>query len=442
MKLKSETENGFKQTEIGSIPEDWETAKINEAYSFTKKPPRIDLSKYKRIPFIPMEFVPDDGKDLNRYEFREKVSSGTFVCKGDLIVAKITPSFENGKQAIVRDIPFDFVYATTEVWPIHEIEGQSDIDYLFYYLKKPDVRNDVAGKMEGSTGRQRVPKNVLENLTIPFPTLKEQQKIASVLSNIQQAIEQQEKIIAKTKELKRSLMHRLFTYGLRGEELKETEIGLVPESWNLVSIGELIANKVLFIQNGFPCGKWNDKGIGILQLRPFNISDEGYINLNTVKHIQTDKKIDSYLLRNEDVIFNNTNSEELVGKTALWQAEKEAVLSNHMTIIRILKKDKLVPLYLARLLHKKWFDKYFRSICQRHVNQASVGVERIKRVRLGLPSIAEQKEIASVFYQLDQKICNENIKKMNLGSFFKSMLQLLMTGRVRVKDIDFGEACE
>jgi len=59
-----------------------------------------------------------------------------------------------------------------------------------------------------------------------------------------------------------------------------------------------------------------------------------------------------------------------------------------------------------------------------------------------LPSIAEQKEIASVFYQLDQKICNENIKKMNLESFFKSMLQLLMTGQVRVKDIDFGEDYE
>jgi len=304
--------------------------------------------------------------------------------------------------------------------------------YFYYYLLHVPLE---------SKGYNRHYKYLKEKEII-FPKKSEQGKVAFVLSEIHRAIAQQEKIIAKTKELKRSLMHRLFTYGLRGEELKETEIGLMPESWNLVSIGELIANKVLFIQNGFPCGKWNDKGIGILQLRPFNISDEGYIDLNTVKHIQTDKKIDSYLLRNEDVIFNNTNSEKLVGKTALWQAEKEAVLSNHMTIIRISKKDKLVPLYLARLLHKKWFDKYFRSICQRHVNQASVGVERIKGVRLGLPSIAEQKEIASVFYQLDQKICNENIKKMNLESFFKSMLQLLMTGQVRVKDIDFGEDYE
>ena len=304
--------------------------------------------------------------------------------------------------------------------------------YFYYYLLHVPLE---------SKGYNRHYKYLKEKEII-FPKKSEQGKVAFVLSEIHRAIEQQEQIIAKTKELKRSLMHRLFTYGLRGEELKETEIGLMPESWNLVSIGELIANKVLFIQNGFPCGKWNDKGIGILQLRPFNISDEGYIDLNTVKHIQTDKKIDSYLLRNEDVIFNNTNSEKLVGKTALWQAEKEAVLSNHMTIIRISKKDKLVPLYLARLLHKKWFDKYFRSICQRHVNQASVGVERIKGVRLGLPSIAEQKEIASVFYQLDQKICNENIKKMNLESFFKSMLQLLMTGQVRVKDIDFGEDYE
>src|SRR3990167_2328981 len=105
--------------------------------------------------------ISENQRLLHKYEMRKSFSSGTYVQKGDLVVAKITPSFENGKQGIVTNIPLDFCYATTEVWPLHGVNGQSNIEYLHYYLKKPDVRNEIAGKMEGSTGRQRVPKSVI-----------------------------------------------------------------------------------------------------------------------------------------------------------------------------------------------------------------------------------------------------------------------------------------
>ena len=78
----------------------------------------------------------------------------------------------------------------------------------------------------------------LENYTFPIISHGEQSSIVFVLTKLQQAIEQQDKIIEKTKELKRSLMHRLFTCGPRGDELKETEIGLMPKSWNVKRISE------------------------------------------------------------------------------------------------------------------------------------------------------------------------------------------------------------
>lgn len=151
----------LKETEIGLMPESWKLVSVGEVYEFTTKPRGLDISKYKEVPFIPMELISENQRLLYKYEMRKSFSSGTYVQKGDLMVAKITPSFENGKQGIVTDIPLDFCYATTEVWPLHGVDGQSNIEYLHYYLKKPDVRNKIAGKMEGSTGRQRVPKNVL-----------------------------------------------------------------------------------------------------------------------------------------------------------------------------------------------------------------------------------------------------------------------------------------
>lgn len=159
---------------------------------------------------------------------------------------------------------------------------------------------------------------------------------------------------------------------------------------------DFTSSGALIIQNGFPCGNWNDKGIGILQLRPFNISDGGQIDLSSVKYIETDKKLDNYFLQEGDVIFNNTNSEELVGKTAYWARNDRAVLSNHMTILRVLEPEALSGQFLAFYLLLKWYDGHFHSICQRHVNQASVGKDRLGATALPPIELPEQKKIAHI----------------------------------------------
>lgn len=223
------------------FPSDWKLGLIADWFDFTAKPRGLDLSKNgDEVPFFPMDQIP-----LGRIRISEftpkplaQLGSGTYVENGDLMVAKITPSFENGKQAIV-DIETDFAYATTEVIPMRGRNGESDTLFLFFYLLHPEVRSDLAGKMEGSTGRQRLSKAVLGNRLIPLPPLPEQKKIAHILSTVQRAIEAQERIIQTTTELKKALMHKLFTEGLRNEPQKQTEIGAVPESWEVVEIGDL-----------------------------------------------------------------------------------------------------------------------------------------------------------------------------------------------------------
>ena len=155
-----------------------------------------------------------------------------------MLLAKITPSFENGKQGIVKDIPSSFGVASTELIPMSEKKGISSKYFLFYYFLEKEVRKQIAQKMEGTTGRQRIPISVLKKWLMPFPPLKEQEKIAAILLKIQQAIEVQESIIEAAQELKKSTMHHVFTYGLRGEKTKETEIGRVPESWEIKKFGD------------------------------------------------------------------------------------------------------------------------------------------------------------------------------------------------------------
>jgi type I restriction enzyme S subunit len=102
--------------------------------------------------------------------------------------------------------------------------------YFYYYLCSLTIESE---------GYNRHYKYLKEKI-IAFPEKTEQQKIAFVLSKIQQAIEQQDKIIETTRELKKSLMYKLFTEGLNGEEQKETESGLMPKSWDSISVQDCL----------------------------------------------------------------------------------------------------------------------------------------------------------------------------------------------------------
>ncbi len=202
-----------KQTEIGEIPESWNIIQFGEAVIFTKKPRDLRYSEYDKIPFVPMELIPI--AKLSSEEFilktNDELKSGTYFEPDDILLPKITPSFENGKQCIIKKLPTPFGIATTEVIPIREVEGVSDISYLFYYLLLPNVRISLAGKMQGTTGRQRLSKDALVNLQIPLPPLPEQRAIAAVFQAIDKKTAALEQEAAHLDELFHAMLDELMT---------------------------------------------------------------------------------------------------------------------------------------------------------------------------------------------------------------------------------------
>src|SRR5690606_16430743 len=138
---------------------------------------------------------------------------------------------------------------------------------------------------------------------------------------------------------------------------KEKEIGEIPVGWEVVTIEDLVKTKALSLQNGFACGNHNEDGRGIPHIRPFNLDEDNAVTFGAIKYIETDRSLDKYLIRAGDVLFNNTNSEELVGKTALWQRSGIYVPPNHMTIMRVEKPGAVEAYYLAALFHFKWLNR-------------------------------------------------------------------------------------
>jgi type I restriction enzyme S subunit len=220
--LKDAESVPLKETEIGLVPEDWEVVRLGDVFEFSRKTRNLKINNDDLVPFIPMELISEESQSIKSWEQKKysEISSGSFVFKNDIIIAKITPSFENGKQAILDNLPTDFGYATTEIWALHPKNEQVITQHLYNYTKIHSIRMNLAGKMEGSTGRQRLPRHVLENLKIPLPPLPIQQKIASILSAIDQKIQAEENEKKALEDLFKSLLHNLMTAKIRVNHLE------------------------------------------------------------------------------------------------------------------------------------------------------------------------------------------------------------------------------
>jgi type I restriction enzyme S subunit len=439
MKQKHKQEK-YKETKLGMLPPDWEVVKVTDVFGFTKKPRDLKLKKDQKIPFISMDLI-SETKILAGWQMRRpsEIKSGNYVSKNDLIVGKITPCFENGKQAILSNLPNDFGFATTEVWTLHPINEKVISEHLYAYLKFPKIRNELAVKMEGTTGRQRLPKHVLANFTFPLPPLQEQKKIAHVLSKIQISKEKTENTISAFQELKKSLMKHLFNYGpvspgqIENVKLKEIEIGKIPKKWEVTELKEIVD-----ITYGVQAAVANltDKNIGIPILTNINISLNGILNLSTLRYygLPTDKR-KKLLLKKGDILFNwRSGSQNHIGKTAIFNLEGDYTFSSF--ILRFRVKNDVDNLYLFYYLYYLKNIGYFMSQRDQSSVNSVFNASRSAKLITLVPDKDTQLKIASILSAVDEKIEKLENKRKALNELFNSMLHDLMTAKIRVNDLE------
>jgi len=180
--------------------------------------------------------------------------------------------------------------------------------------------------------------------------------------------------------------------------------GFLPSGWIKVKLADWLEENKLLMKNGFAHGGFNQIGQGIPQLRPFNVTSDGFIDLSQIKYVENVADNSSYLLQPNDIVFNNTNSEDLVGKTSYFSVDGKFVLSNHMTIIRIQDNDHINAFWLSMKLQQLWRLGVFKAICRRHVGQASISIERLGRLSISCPPPCEQRAIAHVLQTIQQAI--------------------------------------
>ncbi|WP_263788828.1 restriction endonuclease subunit S [Salinibacter grassmerensis] len=199
-----------------------------------------------------------------------------------------------------------------------------------------------------------------------------------------------------------------------------------PDYWPSKKLGKIAG----IISPGFPCGDHNQEGEGVPHLRPMNISEDGEIDLSKVKYVEEEYTP----LRAGDVLFNNTNSPKLVGKTAHIDLDRDWAHSNHMTRIRDLA-DGVHSKWVAHWLQFLFRDGYFRMHCRNHVNQASIGVGFLEgKVDVPIPPLSEQRriidKIEELFSNLDAGMSDLQTADRQLERYRLSVLQAAVEGRL------------
>ena len=388
---------------------DLSSRRVGDFYEVTRKPRGLDVSSFEAIPFAPMEAIPQGGAYSPDFTLKasDAIAGGTYFERGDLLVAKITPSFENGKQALTLDLPSPIGYATTEVIPLRPRESGQDRRLLFFYLLHPDIRYHVAERMEGSTGRQRVPENVL--LDLPFPEIEpsEQSAIADALELIQRTAMVESRCEDKARELKRAVMRTLFTRGLRGEGREETEIGPLPASWETRTVAEAVRPFRFERRKQIPRSAYTASG-------RWPIVDQG--QEFTAGFVDDEEKI----IRPEEPLI---------------------IFGDHTRVFKFvnfefaLGADGTKPLMAGEGFEPKYL---YYALC--NLDVPSRGYNRhytvLSEMRIGKPDPDEQLEIVAILEAVDRKIDLHRRKRAVLDELFKALLHKLMTGEIRLADLD------
>jgi type I restriction enzyme S subunit len=424
MKVAMEVlESGFKETEIGLIPEDWEVVKLGEVVKIIKgkKPKILSKSPSKNsLPYLTAEYfrhgVPKQFVDV-------EVEKELPICKKEDVIL-----IWDGSAGQVFS-GFEGVLASTMVKVIPIINNLNKF-YLYYFLIKKS--NYLNSQTTGSV-IPHINKTVFFNLPLPLPPLEEQKAIADILSTVQNAIEKTEKVINATKQLKKSMMKHLFTYGavavdeIDKVKLKESKIGLIPEYWEVVRLGE-----VFDVRQGKQLSSKESKEGKTLKpfLRTSNILWNRIDISNLSQMPFSDKEFEALKICKGDILVCEGGD---VGRTAVWEGQlEECAYQNHLHRLRP-KENNIVNYFFS------YWMEYAISLRGLYINIANkttipnLSSQRLKSFLIPLPPLDEQKKIDQILTTIDQKIQAEEKKKTALQNLFKTLLHHLMTGKIRVK---------
>jgi len=311
------------------------------------------------------------------------------------------------------------------------VKNNFSLDYLYFVMLSIDFADFV------QTGAlPSINQETISNVSILIPKeKKEQEKIAKILSTLDKAIESTNRLIEKEKNIKTALMQELLTNGIdkngqirspQTHTYKQSELGLIPDEWEVVNLGKCISN------NG-------DYGINApavdfsyslpTYLRITDIDEDGHF-IDCNKKSVDDLESADYFLYDGDIVFARTGN--TTGKTYLYNPKDGKLVFAGFLIRFTPNSRKLIPQYLKAVTETSNYWAWVETNSAR-TGQPGINANEYKRFKFTLPAIEEQKQIAKILTTQDKKIQIEKTNLAKLKELKKGLMNDLLSGKVRVK---------
>ncbi|MFB5934815.1 restriction endonuclease subunit S [Peribacillus castrilensis] len=393
---------GYRMTEFGEIPIEWDVATLGEVL-------RVGYGK-------------------NQKDVEVEKSDIPILGTGGIIGWARTPLFEKPSVLIGRKGTIDKPqYMEKPFWTIDtlfytDINIEKNFPKFIYYL----FQTIDWYKYNEATGVPSLSATNISKIKHSFPPLKEQQKIAEILSTVDEQIENTNHLIDKTKELKKGLMQQLLTKGIGHTEFKQTELGEIPLEWGvalLKDVCEKISDGTHHSPLTYPTGEY-------MYITAKNIKENG-INLDNISFVEKEIHEEIYKrcdVKKNDVLYIKDGA--TTGVATVNNLGEEFSLLSSVALLRA-KKDIFLPRFLMYCLNSP-------IIKQRMLDMMSGNAIRrltLKVIQTGvvpLPSIEEQQKIAEILSTVDDQIESYQQEKEKYTELKKGLMQQLLTGKIRV----------
>ena len=390
-----------------------------------------------KTPFLRTSNVLWDEIDLSSVDemsIPEHELPAKLLSPGDLLVCE---GGEIGRAAIWNGEvePMSFQNHLHRLRPIVEMVEPR---FYVYFLQSAFTQ---LGIFEGAGNKTTIPnlsRNRLAALEVPHPPLDEQQAIVAGLARVRDAIKTHDQSTALALELKRTTMHELFAHGLRGEAQKETEIGPVPASWERTTLGDLCEEFGGALQTG-PFGsqlhKDDYRETGVAVVNPTHM-DAGRIAHDNVPRISEEDalRLQRHRLEDSDILFARRGE---IGRQALVTKLEEGWLCGTgcflVRVRSILIDNRFLSYQFSTEASISWLRTHAAGAIMPNLNNVVLG-----RLPVFYPGASEQREIVAVLDAIDRKIDLHRQKRAVLDELFKTLLHKLMTGEIRVADLDLS----
>lgn len=342
-----------------------------------------------------MEAIGEDGSTrLDATRPLSEVQSGySYFRDEDVVVAKITPCFENGKGALVRGLHGGIGFGTTELIVARPLRDRLCSEYLQWVFQSSEFRKLGEGFMYGAGGQKRVPDDFVRDFRLALPPLTEQTSITSFLdretSKIDALVEEQRQLIELLKEKRQAFISRTVTKGFDpNAKMKPSGVewlGEVPEHWDVSRLKFLAA-----VQTGTAKGKdiSGRETTMVPYLRVANVQD-GYLDLADVALIEIPASdLDRYRLRKGDVLMNEGGDFDKLGRGCIWDGQIDPCIhQNHVFAVRPVGVS---PEWLSTITGSAYAQFYFMSRSKQSTNLASISSTNVMELPVVVPPSGEQ----------------------------------------------------